>query len=224
MLPGKGNSNYPWREAGPPKHHEDKVDSDQQVVDKELSLCRARRSAEKRWSLILVGECGLCSIYPSYCMVSGPPGGEVYCLWGPMFKKGIWSLRPLVELRLQCVNGPGCWRWRSNPSGKCSQERLTRGTVISTMRRAAHPSGCARCGAGAGSEIQYQSLSAKPLNPKPPTTQVDSLPPRGLRSRKAAAPEGLVLGTPSFVLGTPRKALRGSIQKSISRDLVNFWQ
>ena len=32
-------------------------------------------------------------------------------------------------------------RWRSNPSGKCSQERQTRGTVTSTMRRAAHPSG-----------------------------------------------------------------------------------
>ena len=35
----------------------------------------------------------------------------------------------------------------------------TRGTVTSTMRRAAHPSGCARCGAGAGySAIRYQSL------------------------------------------------------------------
>ena len=52
-------------------------------------------------------------------------------------------------------------RWRSNPSGHCSQERLTRGTVTSTMRKAAHPSGCARCGAGAGcSAIKYQSLSA----------------------------------------------------------------
>jgi len=50
-------------------------------------------------------------------------------------------------------------RWRSNPSGKCTQERLTRGTETTTMRRAAHPSGCARCGAGAGfSAIQYQSL------------------------------------------------------------------
>jgi len=50
-------------------------------------------------------------------------------------------------------------RWRSNPPGKRSQERLTRGTVASTMRRAAHPSGCARCGAGAGcSAIKYQSL------------------------------------------------------------------
>ena len=28
----------PWREAGPPNHHEDKVDSDQQAVNKELSL------------------------------------------------------------------------------------------------------------------------------------------------------------------------------------------
>ena len=36
---------------------------------------------------------------------------------------------------------------------------LTRGTVSSTMRRAAHPSGCARCEAGAGcSAIKYQSL------------------------------------------------------------------
>ena len=28
----------PWREAGPPNHHDDKVDSDQWVVKKELSL------------------------------------------------------------------------------------------------------------------------------------------------------------------------------------------
>ena len=35
----------------------------------------------------------------------------------------------------------------------------TRGTVTSTMRRAAHPFGCARCGAGAGcSVIVYKSL------------------------------------------------------------------
>ena len=42
---------------------------------------------------------------------------------------------------------------------KRSQERLTRGTVTSTISRAAHPSGCARFGAGAGcSAIKYQSL------------------------------------------------------------------
>jgi len=45
---------------------------------------------------------------------------------------------------------PVCKRWRSNPSGKFSQQRLTRGAVTSTMRRAAHPSGCARRGAAAG--------------------------------------------------------------------------
>ena len=27
-LPGKGNSKLPWREAGPPNHLDDKVDSD----------------------------------------------------------------------------------------------------------------------------------------------------------------------------------------------------
>jgi len=37
-LPGKGNSKLPWREAGPLNHHDDIVDSDQQVVNKELSL------------------------------------------------------------------------------------------------------------------------------------------------------------------------------------------
>ena len=43
--------------------------------------------------------------------------------------------------------------------GGCSQERLIRGTETSTMRRAAQPSRCARCGAGAGcSVIKYQSL------------------------------------------------------------------
>ena len=29
---------------------------------------------------------------------------------------------------------PGCRRWRSNPPGKCSYERPTRGTVCGTMR------------------------------------------------------------------------------------------
>ena len=56
----------------------------------------------------------------------------------------------------------GCRKWRSNPSEKCSHERLTRGTVTSTMRRAARPSGCARCGAGADcSAMKYQSLKER---------------------------------------------------------------
>ena len=37
------------------------------------------------------------------------------------------------------------------------QERLTRGTVLRTMRRAAHLSGCAWCDAGVGcSTMKYQ--------------------------------------------------------------------
>ena len=31
----------PWREAGPPNHLDDEVDSDQEVVNKQLSLCRS---------------------------------------------------------------------------------------------------------------------------------------------------------------------------------------
>ena len=52
-----------------------------------------------------------------------------------------------------------CRRCGSNPPEKCSQEWLTWATVSFTMRRAAHPAGCARCGAGAGcSAIEYPSL------------------------------------------------------------------
>ena len=36
-LPRKREFNLPWREAGPLNHLDDKVDSNQQVVNKELS-------------------------------------------------------------------------------------------------------------------------------------------------------------------------------------------
>ena len=66
------------------------------------------------------------------------------------------------NISFKCPPPEGNWnrrKWRSHPFGRFSQERLTRGTVTSTMRWAAHPSGCARCGAGAGcSEIRYQSF------------------------------------------------------------------
>ena len=55
-------------------------------------------------------------------------------------------------------------RWRSNPSGKCSQDQPARGAVTSTMRRAVLPSGGARCGAGADcSAMKYQSLRLRYL-------------------------------------------------------------
>ena len=39
-LPGKGNLNSQWREAGPLNPLDDKVDSDQWVLNKELSSFR----------------------------------------------------------------------------------------------------------------------------------------------------------------------------------------
>ena len=48
-------------------------------------------------------------------------------------------------------------RWSSNPSGKCSYERPTRGTVCGTMR--------SMCGADAGClAINYQSLTPKQID------------------------------------------------------------
>ena len=41
-LARKGNFEWPWREAGPSNHLEEKVDSDQQVVNEEVSLCGHR--------------------------------------------------------------------------------------------------------------------------------------------------------------------------------------
>jgi len=41
-LHGKENSKLPWRKAGQPRHLVDVVDSDQWVVNKELSPCGAR--------------------------------------------------------------------------------------------------------------------------------------------------------------------------------------
>ena len=38
VFPLKREFRLPWREAGAPNHHDDKVDSDQWVVNKELSL------------------------------------------------------------------------------------------------------------------------------------------------------------------------------------------
>ena len=39
----RGGSILPWREAGTPNHHDDQVDSDQWVVNKEISLLWALR-------------------------------------------------------------------------------------------------------------------------------------------------------------------------------------
>ena len=52
--------------------------------------------------------------------------------------------RLYLETLLQHMHRDECRGWRSNPSGKFLQERLTRGTVSSTMRGAAYPSECAR--------------------------------------------------------------------------------
>ena len=45
-LPEKGNSNFHGAVASPPNHLDDKVDSDQSVVNKELSLIRWGEASE----------------------------------------------------------------------------------------------------------------------------------------------------------------------------------
>jgi len=57
-LPWKREFKLPWREAGPPYHHDDKVDSDQYVVNKELSLYRVDFASEDagqvpKWEAVL---------------------------------------------------------------------------------------------------------------------------------------------------------------------------
>ena len=66
---------------------------------------------------------------------------------------------------MQRVSLTPCRRWRSNQSGKCSHERLSRGPAISTMRKAAYPPGCASFGAGAGVRQQNTNLSQLHTHP-----------------------------------------------------------
>ena len=74
------------------------------------------------------------------------------CLWCRVW--GVGARKDDAEGR-----GVRCGRTGAVSLSLSRPERLTRGTVTTTMRRAAHPSGCARCGAGAGcSAITYQSL------------------------------------------------------------------
>ena len=102
-------------------------------------------------------------------------------------------------------------RWRSSPSGKCSQERLTRGTVTSTRRRAAHSSECARCGAGAGcSAIKYQFLS-RPFAENP-QSKPQTLNPTGDSPGKVFLPCASIL-CPRQRL--PSKSLQGDYKTRI---------
>ena len=57
------------------------------------------------------------------------------------------------------------------------QERMTRGTLTSTMRRASHPSECARCVAVAvGSAIKHQCLATWYLTPSETSNKIHDYP------------------------------------------------
>ena len=82
---------------------------------------------------------------------------------GPLRNPSCWLGLPLKSLSQHVKRKGGC-----TPCVTCSPKRLTQGTVTSTMHRAAHPSGCARFGAGAGcSTIRYQSLCVTRANVEP---------------------------------------------------------
>ena len=69
----------PWREAGPPNHHDDKVYSDQKVVNKDLSLLQivigdipwVAQRLEAYVSTLLKGNTSQsCSRVPAYMYLS----------------------------------------------------------------------------------------------------------------------------------------------------------
>ena len=77
-----------WREAGPPNHHDDKVDSDQQVVNKELSLTLpwwsgARASSGTKVARNLHRSSRPAEIHPDYHPLKGVlHGGKTCFLYG----------------------------------------------------------------------------------------------------------------------------------------------
>ena len=85
------------------------------------------------------------------------------------------------------------------------------GTVTHTMRRAAHPSECARCGAGAGcSAIKYQFLS-RPFEENP-QSKPQTLNPTGDSPGKVFLPCASIL-CPRQRL--PSKSLQGDYKTRI---------
>ena len=61
----EGKVKIPWREAGPPNYHDDEVDSDRQVVNKELSLSllRTRENNISLWQRKLLQDLAILEIH-----------------------------------------------------------------------------------------------------------------------------------------------------------------
>ena len=71
----KREFNLPWREAGQPDHHDDKVDSDQWAVNKELSLSAAAEDHRVRRCqrcLQPLNRGGLFFFFFFFTLVTGP--------------------------------------------------------------------------------------------------------------------------------------------------------
>ena len=117
-----------WREASPPTHHNDIVDSDQLVVKKELSLSLPlpfRRST--RLSTTLLSN--------STCLTQSSLGPYVVQLWSGYFFKiepkkaassTVWLTRPfcLGNPPWQTFHKIGFAVWRSGSRGLPSRERF----------------------------------------------------------------------------------------------------
>ena len=105
-------------------------------------LCIRLSSAEgSRAAIRCFGALVLC-IKPT----SSPPIPHTWCDTGKLRLSSLAN-RPFPQVFWWCSEAPPlhfswCRRWSSNPSGKCSYERPTRGTVCGTMR--------CMCGADAG--------------------------------------------------------------------------
>ena len=67
-LPGQGNSNA-WREAGTPYNHDDKPDSDQEVVNKVISLCTLRANSSNKMLVAIETSSENTIFFESICTI-----------------------------------------------------------------------------------------------------------------------------------------------------------
>ena len=96
---GKGTQ-LPWREAGPPNHHDDKVDLNTQVVKQELSLSKTDKTDDPTLRLVLE-ECTFSSRQTTQSSECGTHKTVKDTFWPPRYSErphGTYTCRTFLMI------------------------------------------------------------------------------------------------------------------------------
>jgi len=94
----------PWREAGPPSHQNDKVDSDQEVVNQELSLVQVREGEALRGPhLPYMRICAEEGFLPSEAISARPHPADYLNALCPINFLSTFSFNPFQKEVVTCM-------------------------------------------------------------------------------------------------------------------------